>query len=89
MAFMTAVSRRHAMTVSRPRFLQTGAVHDVPYQMVKKNGEVIDVLLSGIAERDTAGEIIAGHAFMVDVTAQKRAEATICTLQREKPLSTR
>ena len=83
MAFMTTASRHHAMTVSRPHFLQTGAVQDVPYQMVKKNGEVIDVLLSGIAERNAAGDIIAGHAFMVDVTAQKRAEAAINTLQRE------
>ena len=53
--FLTEASRRYAAEVALPRFLKTGAAKDVAYQMVKKNGEVIDVLLSAVAEIDSDG----------------------------------
>ena len=60
-----------------PEFFKTGVARDVEYQMVKKNGEVIDVLLSAVAERDKAGEMTHTLAFVVDVTERKRAEEAL------------
>ena len=50
---------------------------DVPYQFVKKNGQIVDVLLSAIAERDSTGKIIRTLAVMVDVTERKQAEEAL------------
>jgi PAS domain S-box-containing protein len=75
--FLTEASRRYATEVTLPEFFKTGVARDVEYQMVKKNEEVIDVLLSAIAERDKAGEIIHTLAFAVDVTERKRSEEAL------------
>jgi light-regulated signal transduction histidine kinase (bacteriophytochrome) len=49
----------------------------VPYQIVKKNGEILDVHLSAIAERDSEEKVVRSLAVMVDVTERKRAEEEI------------
>ena len=72
--FLTAASRSYATEVVLPEFFRTGSCKDVPYQIVKKNGEILDVLLSAIAEQDSEGEIVRSLAVMVDVTESKRAE---------------
>ena len=54
--FLTPECRRYAREAVLPRLIQTGQCKDVPYQFMKKNGGAIDVLLSGIAERDAQGE---------------------------------
>ncbi|WP_298439518.1 PAS domain S-box protein [Geobacter sp.] len=75
--FLTAASRRHASEIVLPEFYRTGFCKEVPYQFVKKNGEILEVLLSAIAERDSGGTIIRSLAVMTDVTARKRAEEEI------------
>ncbi|MFQ6043735.1 MAG: PAS domain-containing protein, partial [Candidatus Poribacteria bacterium] len=75
--FLTEESRRHAIEVAMPEFLKTGFAKDVEYHMVKKNGEVIDVLLSAIADRDREGRINYSLAFIVDVTERKKAEKAL------------
>lgn len=72
--FLTQQSRKYAKEVVLPGFFQTGECRDVPYQFVKKNGGEIDVLLSGIAERDGQGAIVRSLAVMIDVTERKRRE---------------
>ena len=74
--FLTEASRRYAVEVALPEFMRTGLARDVEYQMVKKNGEVMDVLLSGISKKDQSGEMEYSQAFIVDVTEQKRTEET-------------
>ncbi len=73
--FLTPESRRHAEQVVLPAYFQTGDCRDIPYQMVAKDGRVLDVLLSATAERDAAGQIVRSLAVIIDVTARKRAEA--------------
>ena len=75
--FLTESSRRYAIEVTLPQFWKTGVARDVEYKMVKKTGEVIDVLLSAVAERDESGELTQSLAFLVDVTERKRAEEQI------------
>lgn len=66
--FLTEASRRRALEVELPRFFQTGVAKDTEYRMVKKGGDVIDVLLSATAEFDEQGKIAHTRAFIVDVT---------------------
>jgi PAS domain S-box-containing protein len=73
--FLTAQSREYARKVVLPEFFVTGVLKDVPYQFVKKSGEVVDVLLSAICERDAAGKVLRSLAVLIDVTRRKRAEA--------------
>ncbi|WP_164016796.1 PAS domain S-box protein [Pyxidicoccus trucidator] len=80
--FMTPESRRYARDVVLPEYFRTGICRDVPYRMVKKGGEPIDVLLSAIAERDAAGSIFRSLAVIIDVTERKRAENAL--LESEK-----
>lgn len=47
---------------------------DVPYQFVKKDGEVVDVLLSAVAEWDDQGAFHRSLAVMIDVSTCKQAE---------------
>lgn len=75
--FLTSASQHYARDFVLPQYFQTGACRDIPYQWVKKNGELIDVLLSAIAERDTSGNIIRTLAVSVDVTERNRIEVAL------------
>jgi|GEM_PF-432513 len=75
--FLTAESQAYARDIVIPAFFRTGTCKDVPYQIVKKDGSIVDVLLSATAERNSRGKIIRSLAVLVDVTEQKRAEAEL------------
>jgi len=51
-----------------------GSVQAVTVQFRKKNGEKIDVLLSGRICRDSRGDLILFEGFMEDVTERKKLE---------------
>ncbi len=75
--FLTPESRHYAEEVVLPEFFQTSVCNQVAYQMVKKNGEIINVLLSAIAERDSSGQVIRSLAVVIDITERKRVEAEL------------
>ncbi len=75
--FYTEESRSYATEVVLPEFFRTGSCKEVPYQIVKKNGDILDVLLSATAERNSQGKVVRSLAVMVDVTERKRAEEEI------------
>ena len=75
--FFTEESCRYAEKFALPEFFRTGFVKEVPYQLVKKNGEILDTLLSAIADRDHEGKIIRSLAVIIDVTERKRAQEEI------------
>ena len=72
--FLTESSRRYAIEVVFPEFFEAGFDRDIELQMVKKNAEVIDVLLSAVVQTDEAGQMIGASCFLVDITERKRAE---------------
>jgi len=74
--FFSEVSRRQAEKRILPEFFRYGRVQDIPYTLVRKNGEAVDVLLSAIAEYDERGDFLRSLAVAVDVTEKKRAEAS-------------
>jgi len=75
--FFTEESRRYAEAIALPRFFRTGFAKEIPYQLVKKNGEIIDILLSATLETNQYGEPIRSLAVMVDVTERLHAQKEI------------
>ncbi|MBW2476948.1 MAG: EAL domain-containing protein [Deltaproteobacteria bacterium] len=75
--FFTAKSRDLAEETVLPRFFEIGSVKEIPYQMVKKNGELIDVLISAKSERGEDGKVLHSMAAIVDVTERKKAEEEV------------
>jgi diguanylate cyclase (GGDEF)-like protein/PAS domain S-box-containing protein len=72
--FLTAESREHAIRDVLPEFFRLGHCENVQYQMVRKDGGVIDVLLSAVLDNDPLGRGRVSLAVMTDVTALRRAE---------------
>ncbi|NJM58354.1 MAG: PAS domain S-box protein [Synechococcales cyanobacterium RU_4_20] len=75
--FLTSASQTYAQRVVVPEFLKLGSSLDVPYQMVRQDGQVIDVLLSAIASGDPAGQLHRTLAVLVDVTESRRLQSEL------------
>jgi len=69
--FLTAASQVHARDVVLPLFFRQGHCDRVEYQFVRRDGSVIDVLLSAVLERDESGRTARSLAVLEDVTATK------------------
>jgi PAS domain S-box-containing protein len=81
MELFTEESRRYQMEMTRPEAIRTGEFNDVPLQMINKSGEIVDVLLSGVAITNDDGEMIYSVSFLMDVTESTRAERERRTLE--------
>ncbi|RJX30462.1 MAG: PAS domain S-box protein [Desulfarculus sp.] len=81
--FLTPESRRRAEQEVLPGFFRQGFCKDVSYQFIKKDGSVVEVLLSAIAERDEAGRIVKSLAVLSDVTTLKRTEEELRRAQEK------
>lgn len=88
-AIMTEESRRYAENEIFPEFFKTGCCKNIPYQYIRKTGEIIDILLSAISERDSEGHIVRSMAISIDVTEQKRAGKALKQAQAELSQYTR
>ncbi len=75
--FMTADSGQYLNEIMIPKFFDTGFVSDIPYQFVRKNGDIIDALVSAIGETDQDGNILRSLAVSIDVTERIRAEQAL------------
>lgn len=80
--FLTEESREHALEVVLPRFQREGHCTDVEYQFIRKDGGIIDVLLSAVAEYDTVSAKPYSLAVMVDVTEQRKLERQLVQAQK-------
>ena len=74
---LTEASKKFATKVILPDFFRNGYCTEVPYQFVKKNGELIDVLLSATSEKNESGKIIRSLAVLIDITERKQAEEAL------------
>jgi PAS domain S-box-containing protein len=72
--FLTSASCEYAVNEVLPEFFRTGRSDNVQYQMVCKDGRVIDVLISAVLENNPAGEGRASLAVITDITALKKIE---------------
>jgi PAS domain S-box-containing protein len=57
-----------------PGFKQRGFVHDLEYELVRKDGTTFFVSLSATAVRDADGQYLMSRSTMFDITARKQAE---------------
>lgn len=81
--FFTEDSRRYAEESIIPDFFKKGFVKDIPYQFLKKDGTIIDILLSAISVRDNKGVLIHSLAVSVDITQRKHAEELLQKAKEE------
>ena len=72
--FLTEASCQYANEQVLPAFFITGKCTDIPYQFVKKSGQVIDVLLSANCERDGNGEVFRSISVMQNVTDLRQTQ---------------
>ena len=75
--FLTEASRRHAELVCLPAFQEFGAVANEELRFVRKDGSIVVVLLSAIADLDADGQIIRSIAISVDVSDQRAVEQAL------------
>ena len=68
--FLTAESRARAVKEVLPELYRLGRCDNVQYQMVRKDGDIIDVLLSAVMYSNPIGERVS-LTVMTDVTALK------------------
>jgi PAS domain S-box-containing protein len=75
--FLTPAAKQYAIETVMPDFFTNGFVKDVTYDFIHKEGTVIEVMLSAIAERNTDGAIQRSLAVSIDMTARNRAEEAL------------
>lgn len=71
--FMTEPSKASIKENLKTLF-EEGEVRNIEYQYIKKSGEIMEVLLSAVAEYDEEGNFERSITGMIDVTDQKAAE---------------
>lgn len=79
---MTPESRRLAVDAGIPDIRQAGYAHNLHFQFLRKDGELLDALLSAFVERDEAGRILRSMVVLIDVTDRLRMESQL--LQAKK-----
>ena len=72
--FLSEESARFLEETVMPEFFRTGFISDIRYRYVKKNGEMIDALVSAIGERDENGRVHRSLAVSIDITERLHAE---------------
>ena len=65
-----------------PRFKEQGWIHDLEFELVRKDGTPMWVLLSATAIQDADGNFVASRSTFVDITERKRAEEAIQQLNK-------
>lgn len=75
--FLTEDAREYAHQSCMPSLFQKGYCKNINLQFIKKNGEIIETLLSAICENDKDGNVVNCLAVVTDVTLEKQAELAL------------
>ena len=67
---------------SFPKLKAQGVIRDLEYDMVRKDGTILPVLLSATAVTDSAGNYLMSRSTIYDITARKQAENEVRMLAR-------
>lgn len=57
-----------------PRFKETGYEHDLEFELKRKDGTLLPILLSATAIRDASGQFIMSRSTLFDLTERKKLE---------------
>jgi diguanylate cyclase (GGDEF)-like protein/PAS domain S-box-containing protein len=74
--FLTEKSAEYVQNIVLPQFYQTGHCDNIEYQMITKQGCIIDVLLAATLEANSDGTPARMLAVLQDITLQKAAVRT-------------
>jgi PAS domain S-box-containing protein len=75
--FLTPASQRLAREEVLPAFFRSGHCDNIEYQFVRKDGRVVDMLLSATLERHADGRPSRSLAVLQDITERKRLAAEL------------
>jgi PAS domain S-box-containing protein len=75
--FLTPASRDKARDEVLPAFFRVGRCDNIEYQFVRKDGRVVDMLLSATLERHADGRPLRSLAVLQDITERKRLAAEL------------
>jgi PAS domain S-box-containing protein len=64
--FLTEESRQQVTQVYLKQFFKDGYMKNVPYTMMKKNGDTFEVIVSATLEKDSAGNILRSYTVLMD-----------------------
>ena len=73
-AFLAPDARRHFRSVALPEFLAAGERFNTEAQYLRKDGGVLDALVSSVAVRGGDGRVQHSLSIVVDISERKRAE---------------
>ncbi|MEL7563146.1 ATP-binding protein [Dehalogenimonas sp. 4OHTPN] len=65
-----------------PRFKESGAVKDLEFDLVRRDGSILPVLLSATAVRNDRGEYLSSRSTVIDYTDKKRSRLELETANR-------
>ncbi|MBS4096630.1 MAG: PAS domain S-box protein [Sulfuricella sp.] len=68
---------REVFTENFPVFKKRGYIHDLEYDLRRKDGTTLSVLLSASAHYDAAGEYLSSRSTLYDITSLKQAESVL------------
>ncbi|HMK35761.1 MAG TPA: PAS domain S-box protein [Desulfomonilaceae bacterium] len=60
-----------------PRFMERGSVKDQEFDVLRKDGIILPVLLSATAVTDSSGKFVMSRSTMFDITERKRVEESL------------
>ncbi|MGD0011463.1 MAG: PAS domain S-box protein [Terriglobia bacterium] len=72
--------------MSFPALKERGWVRDLEFEMVRKDGTIMPVLLNATALKDSAGNFLMSRSTIFDITERKRAEAEMAERHRLETL---
>jgi hypothetical protein len=78
---LTAASAE-VYSMSFPALKERGWVRDLEFEIVRKDGTIMPVLLSATALKDSAGNFLMSRSTIFDITERKRAEAEMAERHR-------
>lgn len=70
-----------------PEFLKYGQIRDLEFELVRKDGSTMPVLVSATAIKDQAGQLVMSRTTMFDITERKQLERELDRLARTDPLT--
>jgi len=59
------------------RFIEEGEAHDLEYDLVRRDGSVMTVLITSTAVTDEQGRFVRSRTSMVDITDRRRAQEAL------------
>jgi PAS domain S-box-containing protein len=80
--FMTPESAQQLREIYRPMLWREGHADDCPVQMIRADGRLRDVLISGVAEYDAEGRPLRALALVHDITEELRHRAELAQEQQ-------